>query len=913
HIKNAIEDNLGGFVASSPYNQYFFVSGNEMVMRAHCAGALTSINAYPRCEFRQQINGDDTFWDYSDEHELNVTLKITNLPDLKQEVCVVQAKGTNTPSTTSGTKEVLRVEYRQDGSSGWHLEVNESSGPSNVLDYSLGQTVKIRVYINNDEVSLEMENLNTGDTYNLNFDSDYTHGYFKAGAYTQSSIWEEKNGVGDEDPDAFSEVRFSEFVLGASSNPPPPPSCTPQVPGGKSVNNIGETSANLSWNSVPDIDNYDLRYKAVNSNSWSYVTNYDPTNITLTGLSNNTQYEWQVKSVCPNGEDTNYAQGPGPNFTTDDDGGNPPGGCNLPWNGADYTVSNEVDSYSSGVIDISCVSNVCLKVDLEGVGNMEAADYVNIYYKINGGSQQALSLNTDSFSEKTEEICGLNGNTLEVIINAATSQGSEIYYISNLQINEDAGSGCNASVPSNRQVSNVTNASAVVSWNTNGADNYDVRYKKVVDTDWIYKNNNTGSNTTITNIVEETTYEWQVRSQCNGGGASSWSAGQGPDFTTDDNTSNGGSTFVPDPNKTYYIDAPYHNVRLASSGNSEDPYTTSINTTGDDVEWKFISKGNGFWHVQRAAGGSLPRLRTDNSPNADMQSTSFSGTYTYYTFEEGYINGSWFMTLPDGPNAYSRLQVNSSGQVKFISPSSALTWESFTFTEVLGNTNPPPTGNLALNKSAFQSTTAYGGIPSRAVDGNTDGNWGGGSVTHTSSNDNNDWWEVDLGGNYSLGDINIFNRTNSCCIWRLGDFTVIIKNSNGNIIWSQNINNVPNPSVTINAGGAFGRYVRIEQNLANAPLSLAEVEVYATSNASRIIFNSNSFENEDRNVAVYPNPFTNELMVKGVTENERIKVFNISGQMIFETMKSPLELGFLARGIYFLRIENGNPLKIIKN
>lgn len=237
HIKNDIEENLGGFVASSPFNQYFFVSGNELVMRAHCAGALTSVNAYPRCELRQQIGGNDTFWDYSEEHELNVTLRITEVPDLKQEVCVVQAKGTDTPSTTSGTEEALRVEYRNDGNSGWHLTVNESNGPSNVLDYSLGQTVHIRVYINNDQVFLEMENLDNGDTYSYNFNSDYSHGYFKTGAYTQSSIWGEKNGVGDEDADARSEVRFSQIELGE-----------PTVVGGNcSTTVIADDNFNASW------------------------------------------------------------------------------------------------------------------------------------------------------------------------------------------------------------------------------------------------------------------------------------------------------------------------------------------------------------------------------------------------------------------------------------------------------------------------------------------------------------------------------------------------------------------------------------------------------------------------------------------------------------------------------------------
>lgn len=142
----------------------------------------------------------------------------------------------------------------------------------------------------------------------------------------------------------------------------------------------------------------------------------------------------------------------------------------------------------------------------------------------------------------------------------------------------------------------------------------------------------------------------------------------------------GGSTTFPDPNKTYYMDAPHHNRRIAANGSSEDPYTTSTNTTGSNVEWKFVARGN-YWHIQRAAGGTKPRLRTDNSDLADMQPTSSSGTYTYYQLTPGYIAGTYFLTLPNGPSNHKRLQLHSNGDIKFVPTSHVGTWESFRFTE----------------------------------------------------------------------------------------------------------------------------------------------------------------------------------------------------------------------------------------
>ncbi|MEL7144799.1 MAG: discoidin domain-containing protein [Bacteroidota bacterium] len=138
----------------------------------------------------------------------------------------------------------------------------------------------------------------------------------------------------------------------------------------------------------------------------------------------------------------------------------------------------------------------------------------------------------------------------------------------------------------------------------------------------------------------------------------------------------------PDPTKKYYIDIPIHNLRLAATGASEDPYTTASNSTGADVEWQFVQHSSGNWHIQRAAGGTLPRLRTDNTLSADMQATSSSGINTYFQLDEGFTPNTYFLTLPDAQVNFQRLQVDNLGNVKFVGTNSAKTWESFQITEV---------------------------------------------------------------------------------------------------------------------------------------------------------------------------------------------------------------------------------------
>jgi hypothetical protein len=130
------------------------------------------------------------------------------------------------------------------------------------------------------------------------------------------------------------------------------------------------------------------------------------------------------------------------------------------------------------------------------------------------------------------------------------------------------------------------------------------------------------------------------------------------------------------------------------------------------------------------------------------------------------------------------------------------------------------TQNLALGRPTSQSTTAVGGVSSRAVDGNTNGHWDNGSVTHT---DAHGWWQVDLESVQPVGNVVLWNRTD-CCAERLNNFELVV--SSDGINWQS----YPYPAV---AGQRVGftvnraaRYVRVQLN-GNEPLSLAEVQVFA--------------------------------------------------------------------------------------
>ena len=72
--------------------------------------------------------------------------------------------------------------------------------------------------------------------------------------------------------------------------------------------------------------------------------------------------------------------------------------------------------------------------------------------------------------------------------------------------------------------------------------------------------------------------------------------------------------------------------------------------------------------------------------------------------------------------------------------------------------------DVALHKSAVQSSTDHNGFASRAVDGNYKFSWKDGSCTHT-KNERNPWWRVDLGREYIVTGIPLFTVLLLLALW----------------------------------------------------------------------------------------------------------------------------------------------------
>ena len=143
--------------------------------------------------------------------------------------------------------------------------------------------------------------------------------------------------------------------------------------------------------------------------------------------------------------------------------------------------------------------------------------------------------------------------------------------------------------------------------------------------------------------------------------------------------------------------------------------------------------------------------------------------------------------------------------------------------------------NIAAHKSASQSSTAYEGEASRAVDGNRNNAWNNRSVTHTDFQDHS-WWKVDLAKEEGVGTVRIYNRGDGVVANRLSNFDVILLDKDGKEVARQHVDSLNNqPTIDVQFSGVDAQYVKIELNKSKTPLSLAEVEVYRAVKEEKVV------------------------------------------------------------------------------
>jgi hypothetical protein len=219
--------------------------------------------------------------------------------------------------------------------------------------------------------------------------------------------------------------------------------------------------------------------------------------------------------------------------------------------------------------------------------------------------------------------------------------------------------------------------------------------------------------------------------------------------------------------------------------------------------------------------------------------------------------------------------------------------------------------NLALSGTASQSSTAFGGPAQLAIDGNTNGNYLVGSVTHT-DNQANSFWQVDLGLLAELERIVLFNRSD-CCGTRLSNFRVSVLDESGQAVFAQDYFTPAQGGGSVALGGTLaivlpdgtrGRTVRVQfngfNNDGNGWLSLAEVQVFGVPAPLVDAGNALSFDGSDDFVRVPKNatPTYNDAATVEVWFNSTTTA----------TSQALQNLAGLAMGFYINRFNDGRIL-----
>lgn len=269
-----------------------------------------------------------------------------------------------------------------------------------------------------------------------------------------------------------------------------------------STTGITNTSATILWTNYVTADTFRIRYSVFGSGIVQYldVNGSGGSTATLNNLQANTQYTYQVSSICS-------SVSSGYSFT-----------------GFFTTLSTPVACARPHNVSSSNVTNVSALISWT---NMVSADTFRIRYNVQG-SFSFMYFNQVGTAGNSATLTGLYPNTTYYFsVSSICSGVSSGYCGSNSFTTLPALVSC--VIPTGLATSNITNNSADISWSQYvSADTFLVRYSVNGTTNYIWKKvpGTAGNTTTLTGLAANTTYQWQVRSVCIANPLSSYSAPQ---------------------------------------------------------------------------------------------------------------------------------------------------------------------------------------------------------------------------------------------------------------------------------------------------------------------------------------------------------------------------------------------------
>ncbi|MEZ5031036.1 MAG: HYR domain-containing protein [Saprospiraceae bacterium] len=211
--------------------------------------------------------------------------------------------------------------------------------------------------------------------------------------------------------------------------------------------------------------------------------------------------------------------------------------------------------------------------------------------------------------------------------------------------------------------------------------------------------------------------------------------------------------------------------------------------------------------------------------------------------------------------------------------------------------------NSTWDATAWQISTWQNGTADRAVDGNTDGDFGNGSVTSTLAGWQN-WWSADLQGNYNIESVRIWPRTDGNNSG-LDPFYVLVSAdpipdlAPEQLLTTAGIRAIRHEGPMNEAWrmpvGLIGRYVKV-QLAESGRLMLAEVEALVCQDdrldpipGAPIWTNGPGNANGDKvanasDLAAWPNPASDELNIyiqQSRVAATSVTILSMTGQQVY--------------------------------
>ncbi|KAM7366451.1 hypothetical protein PAMP_015889 [Pampus punctatissimus] len=189
--------------------------------------------------------------------------------------------------------------------------------------------------------------------------------------------------------------------------------------------------------------------------------------------------------------------------------------------------------------------------------------------------------------------------------------------------------------------------------------------------------------------------------------------------------------------------------------------------------------------------------------------------------------------IPGGRTLYSPCSGTEGRYVTVLLPGSKKVL-SLCEVEVFSVNYAYPLANVALKGDATQSSTLSFAGASKAIDGRRNSFYSHGFCSHTTEDETNPWWRVDLRQTYIVTSVKVTNR-GDCCAEKLDGAEIRIGNSlenNGNnnprCVIISHIRAGKTYTYRCDGGSMEGRFVNVIIPGEKKTLTLCEVEVYAS-------------------------------------------------------------------------------------